>query len=73
MCAGDKLAARMVMRSDSQFAQSARLAELDEKVSVTLLLFWGSGSGLRIRDVYHGSGFFATPDPGSNKKEEGKH
>jgi hypothetical protein len=55
----------MVMRSDAQFAQSARLAELDEKVSVTVLLFWGSGSGLRIRDVYQGSGFFSISDPKS--------
>jgi hypothetical protein len=73
---GDKLAARMVMRSDAQFAQSARLAELDEKVSVTLLLFWGSGNGLRIQDVYPGSGFFSISDPKSRipdpaKKEEG--
>jgi hypothetical protein len=27
---------------------------------------------LRIRDVYPGSGFFSIPDPGFNKKEEGK-
>jgi hypothetical protein len=58
--AGDKLAARMVMRSDAQFAQSARLAELDEKVSVTLLLFWGvwhwvadPGCLLGIRIFFH--------------------
>lgn len=30
---GDKLAARMVMRSDEEFSQSSQLAELDEKVS----------------------------------------
>ncbi len=75
--AGDKLAARMVMRSDSQFAQSARLAELDEKVSVTLLLFWGvwqwvTGSGMFIRDpeFFHlGS---QSPDSRSNKKRREK-
>jgi hypothetical protein len=60
----------MVMRSDSQFAQSARLAELDEKVSVTLLLFWGPGSRLRIRDVYPGSVFFSISDPKSRIQQK---
>ncbi len=63
----------MVMRSDSQFAQSARLAELDEKVSVTLLLFLGGltvgcGSEMFIRDP----DFLPSRIPYPTKKEEGK-
>jgi len=49
----------MVMRSDSQFAQSTRLAELDEKVDSNV---WNALPSLEFSAIlFHGSAFYLLP------------